>query len=126
VTIVRVHNLAHDSEPEPRSLGLRAEKRTENALHVVGRNAGTGVPHFNHHLRRLRIGRAHRFLFAGQQPCANVHVPFAAEGFEGVCQKVGLELAKLVRIGQKLRHVRLDDGVDRDGAAPHLAFGEGN
>ena len=106
---MRVHDLAHDRQAQARALRLGREERTENALQVVGRNARPGVAHFDDDLRRLRLAVADRLVFARQQRRADVDVAFAAERFERVGEQVREQLAQLVRVGQQLRHVRLDD-----------------
>ena len=106
MAVMRVNHFPHDRQPEARALRLGREKRTEDALEIVRRDARTVVSDLDHDLRRQRLAFARRLLLAGDDGRADVDVSFAAERLEGVGEQVREELPQLVRVGEQIRHVR--------------------
>ena len=47
MSVMRIHDLAHDGQTQARALWLGRKERTENPLEIVGRNAGSVVPDFD-------------------------------------------------------------------------------
>src|ERR1700730_6742414 len=106
MAVVCVNDLAHDREPEARALRLGRKERTENALEVVGRDPRAAVPNLDHNLRWQRVALTRWLFLSRYERRSDVHVAFTAQRLERIREQVREELAQLMGVGQKLRHVR--------------------